>query len=659
MKCLLPMPLSLSPSLGPYGMRVIALLLALLVTLGVAVLSTGWVERWDAGLGSQAWTLAPERQAEKRLVVVAIDEKSLAEVGAWPWSRDILAQLAQRLDADGAALQLYDIALPEMRPGSQGLAETLAGVPAVLAQVPYLDGTAALRTGQMGGAVPGMRCQHPLPSTAHYLGNHATFDGLPKGHITPRHDSDGAVRQQPPLICVEGRVYPSLALRGLLHLASPASKLAPDALRMQAGEGWLAPQWQLEIATMPDIALPMDNNGDMRIPFHQSSQVFTVLPAVDVLEQRHDPAWLDGAIVLVGATAFGLGDVIATPVGAQTPGVELQARLLSGLLDQRIPYAPQGQLWYFAVVMLLSAGLLYMLASRPGRGSFIGLPLAALGLPLLLLGIHSWVLLKVDLWLGWLLPSLYAVLAGLLLLVVEYARTRLERQRLFSNLSSYLPYQMARQIAFQEPGGTVEARRESLIVLCADLRNYSAVQDVLQPEEAAGLLHGFLVEATRLIEMQGGSIYTFQGDAVIATWPDKAGSALAALSAGRELLDRGGRILPQQLPGGLEPLGLGVGIEVGSALVGSIGPARRRHHILLGQPLSQALQIQAMTAELGQPLLLGDRVADALQAQTRLQDLGSYLLEGTRKPTRLYALPPHDVPEPVLPKAAPHLTLVT
>jgi adenylate cyclase len=91
-------------------------------------------------------------------------------------------------------------------------------------------------------------------------------------------------------------------------------------------------------------------------------------------------------------------------------------------------------------------------------------------------------------------------------------------------------------------------------------------------------------------------------------------------------------------PPGLEPLALGIGIETGSALIGSFGPARRRTHTVLGETVTVAVRLQALTVDLAQPIVVGEHSARRLPKDA-LISLGSFLLEGLRTPREVYAPP--------------------
>jgi class 3 adenylate cyclase len=271
------------------------------------------------------------------------------------------------------------------------------------------------------------------------------------------------------------------------------------------------------------------------------------------------------------------------------------------------------------------------------RLSAYALPIAGLLLPLLALALHWQLLVSQQIWLGWLMPSLYTLIAASLLLLLEQSRIRAERSRIFGNLNSYLPSDVAREIAYSLPSSSINARRCDVTLLSADLRNFSAFGEARPPEESAALLHFFFVRATDIVERHGGRIQEFKGDGLLAVWDGQNEiSARASLAAAQEMLDAIHRDMPRQPPSGLEPLALGIGIEQGPALMGSIGPAQRRTHTLLGDTVTIALRIQEMTAELSQPILLGECVARQLN-DLKPESQGSFLLNGLRIPHTLFA----------------------
>lgn len=647
--------LALTPVYG----RAVVLGLAALIALALTFSSgaQNQLSVIEERLGALGWTLAPETELETRIVVVSIDEKSLAEVGPWPWSRDTMADLTRAIDDAGAQLQLHDILYADARDGDQRLVAALGNARgAVIAQVPVLAVNQAadlapetIRAGSLGGALGGIDCsaQQGLMASTSYLAPHAGFSSLSKGHIAPIVNADGSISKQPAAVCIDGQVYPSLALAGLLEATGLGiNEVADSALRsnatLRADTSFMGPAQRLGFDAYPGLAVPLDADGSMRISYSRAPSSYLAVPAVDVLNGTIDSNLLDNAWVLVGATAFGMGDVVPTPYSGATPGVELQARILGSLLDVAVPYTPRNATALLVLIAVVFAGLLLRASAQmSGRFTALLLPSAALVLPLVSLVIHAQLLRNTSIWLGWMLPAVFALVGASLLFVLEQARLRNQRDRVYSNLASYLPGDVAQEIAFSLPNSSVNAKRENVTLLSADLRNFSAFGEMRSPEETAAVLHFFFQKATQIVESHGGKLHEYKGDSILALWNTQdAQSAAQALAAAQQLVAEIDAVsLQAKTPYGLEPLALGVSIEQGPALVGSIGPAHRRTHTLLGDTVTVTLRIQEMTAELAQPILIGECAARQLDASA-LQSQGSYLLEGLTIPHVLFAPQP-------------------
>ena len=649
-------------------MRAAVLVLAAAFSSLILILFASASSSIEERIGSLGWTLFPDATIEERITLVVIDERSIAEVGPWPWSRSEMARLVAAINNAGAQLQLHDITYPEPKAGDEEfLASLQATEGAVIAQVPVLARQfTASSTGQMTHPITGISCGAgaaglSLSSTENYVAAAATLGAVPKGHNAALIDSDGAVRRSPAAVCVDGAAFPALSIAAFLQLGSSAEWSG----EILPGSSLSGPEATLTLAGYPGLEIPLDRSGAMRIPFAKAPEAFRAVSAVDVMDSRVDLSILQDSWVIVGGTAFGMADIVPTPYSGAAFGVELQARLLTGILDMSMPFTPLGAPLISGVIILAFAAVLYLLANRADRVAAYGLPAAALLLPMLAASIHISTLSFLNLWLGWLAPALFSLVAASSLLILELGRVRLERARVFGNLNSYLPQDVAREIAFSLPSSNVNARRSNVTLLNADLRNFSAFSEARPPEEIAALLHFFFTRVTEIVEQKGGRVQEFRGDGILAIWGSADGATAQKALQAAEFMQTSlnDRLLPQGAIGGLEPLALGVGIEQGPVLIGSIGPAHRRSYTLLGDTVSITLRIQEMTAELAQPILLGECVGRQLN-DTRLQSQGSYLLEGLRIPHTLFAPSPSDTAPTSLPALAesgssPNLTIVS
>jgi len=600
-------------------------------------------------IGSLPWTLFPENVLEERVTIVSIDEKSISEIGPWPWSREVMAELVSRINETGAQLQIHDVLYPVgARPGDDLFADALLeNRSSIIAQLPVIQAQSSpLQSGLLTHPVNGFRCanQGPesgFPSTDNFIGASGALESVPKGHIAPIIERDGSVNRLPALICADSKAYPALAITPFLQLTNSNDW----GVRVSRENRFFGPEKSLSLDSFPGLNIPLDGDGNLRISFRKSPTAFLSVPAIDVLNGNYDPSMFDNAFVLLGATAFGLDDIVPTPYSGVSPGVELQARVLTSILDNNTPYSPRGQGLITILISSVIAVLLFFVASLRGRAALIGLPCLAFFSSFLALLAHGAFLNTYHLWIGWIAPAMFGFFGGLVLLVVEHARVRFERSMVMQNLSSYLPDDAAKKVAFQLPTSNIQAERCEVTLLSADLRNFAALGESRPPEESASVLHYFFTKVSEIVESHGGRIHEYKGDSVLAVWDgDGCGPAAKALSAALDIENQvNANLLSEVRIDDLQPLAVGVGIEQGPALVGSIGPAHRRAHTLCGEVVTVTLRIQEMTAELAYPVLIGEVLARYLP-DTELQMLGHYLLPGLAKAHVLFSPKQEELP---------------
>lgn len=642
--------------LGRHGAAIFGLVAAGVVWLCLQWLAGDALWQLEERVGDFTWRQTAGHEVERRLIVVDIDERSLREIGPWPWPRQEQARLLERIAAAGASQQILDIVFADSRPGDDHLAKALQQHKPLLAQIFALEQGGQTSSGMLGGALDWAGCSAPFSEAMGYLANTPALLPARAGHITPRVASDGLVRSQPAVICHQGKAYPALGIAALMKASGVSS------LVMERGAGWFDPAWSLSAPQLAPGPIPLDARGDLRISWRQHPDSFISLSASDVLAGRIPESLLTNAWVLLGSSAFGLNDSIATPYGGVSSGLQAHLQILTALMDGRTPYTPRGQTGLQVAAALLGVLLLLFLRYRPHalRANAAGsrfpiylLPLVAAGWALLLWTVHIILLVTQALWVGWLAPAMFMLLAGSAMGILEHAKSRIDRDQLYTHLSSYLPAPVAAALALQSPSSAIRASTQQVSVLFADIRNFSAYCESRPAEEAAAVLHAFFSTATRVIERHGGVIEAFQGDAIIAVWngtpqPEAgrdarrvlpiASHAQLALQAAVDLLAAMRGVLPDPAPAGLEPLSLGIGVETGLAMAGSFGLASRRTHMVMGRTVTIASRLVGMTAELAHPILVGEGLAGQVGGG-QLESMGTFLLEGMRVPHHIYAYP--------------------
>jgi adenylate cyclase len=643
----------------PWLVRSGALLLAALLVGVVAGRWPNTVAGLEDRAGDRLWRLIADERSERRVVLVDIDEASLKELGGWPWSRQQMAQLSARVQAAGAAVQVLDVTFSEPREGDETLGEQLRGANVVVAQIFSLDPAVTPAVGLPTGPLKAATCPPGVPASFGHYGLAASLrDAQPAaGHITPRVGEDGVIREMPALVCHQGQAHAALALVGLWRAANP---VLPGAGRIAAPAG--GPDWQWRVAdgadgfdfglgpavrlvspSLPGLSVPLAHDGSLRVPYRVQRSAFVSVSAADVLRGQGVEA-LRGSVVIVGSTAFGMSDRVSTPLSAVAAGLEVHAQTLVGLFDQSIPYTPRGwPVWQWVLVALVALLLLLATRSLPGVPAK-RLPLVGLLVVLAALGAHAAALAGPGLWLPWAVVAGYGALASVLLASVEHALARAQRERLSAHLGAYLPASVAERLRVTEPSGNAQFEPRGVCVLVAEVRNFAALASVGPPSEVAALLHNYTCVAVDVIEKHGGVVETVIGDSITAVWSgadDPAGHAAGCVAAARELVRATAGLLRSNRPvaeaSTVQPLALGIGIEAGSALVGSFGPARRRAHGVLGQPVGVAGRIQQMTSDVSVPVLLGPQAA-ALIGDEQTEAVGEYLIDTLGGSAALYTV---------------------
>ena len=618
---------------------------ALAVVLMV-VASANWapqMQHWEERLASRTWSLANPDATERRVVVVDIDEKSTQALGPWPWPRERVATLLSSLDSYGVNLKVVDVLFEGAQDSAQDQRLALAlkaGAPTVISQLFALNPRAQLKSGQLAGAMgtcqAGSNAQQPLGTPAFgFMGAETLFaqSSAAVGHITPIIDADGNIRRVPAVVCYEGKAYPALAVSAL----AAATGAQPVWRNTASGLFSTSSAQQLDVG---GLQLPLDAKGQLRVSYQMPRDGFASVSAVDVLQGKVPASMLNGAWVLVGSTAFGGGDAVPTPQGGAVGGVEVHAQLMSAALDARTPFVPAwAPLWPLVTGFVALMVLVFSLRVAGSKAAVV-IPLLALAICASIFAVHSVLLLSLHQWLGWGQLAVFVALSAGLLTTSEMLRVRFERERLFENLSSYLPEGAARRVAFEGPTAQVVAETREATVMLVDLRNFSAYCEERPPEDAAMVLHLFYTTLDRIVTEHGGVVEQMVGDSLTAVWNGSSPCnhhAQKALQAAEFIWKEGVAQLPKVASRKTPPLDIGIGIETGPVMVGSFGPARRRVHAVMGEAVSVASRLEKLTAELGYPVLVGPQ-AKTQSGHKDTQRLGDFLLAGMRTPRTVYAL---------------------
>jgi adenylate cyclase len=582
------------------------------------------------------------RGVDSRIVILDIDEKSLGEIGRWPWGRSLMADVINKLfDKYGVAILGFDVVWAE-RDTSSGIDTLDALAEKDLRQVagfqeiykglrPRLDNDLLFAQAIKGRsvvlgyyfnsedrAVRANAIPEPVLPKGTFAGRNVPFDewkgytgNLPiymksaaaAGHFNPRVDFDGVTRRVPMIVEFDGAYYEALSLamvRVILGKPDVEPGYAPGSFMSKGYSG-------LEWLKVGPLTVPVDDSVSALIPYRGSKLSFPYVSLADVIKERVKPEALKGKIALVGTSAPGLFDLRSTPVDSVYPGVEIHANLIAGMLDQALKQKPAFMLG--AEVILLALGGVVLAMLIPMLSALWATLVAVAGLALIV-AFNFAVWSKADM----VLPLAASVLMTLTLYVMNMAygyfvESRSKRQ--FTELfGQYVPPELVDKMA-EDPGKyNMEPRSAELTILFSDVRGFTSISEALKPDELREYINHYLTDMSSIIRAKyRGTLDKYIGDAIMAFWGapvDDAQHARNGVLAGLEMQKECEVLNAKFAARGWPTLKIGVGLNSGTVRVGDMGSQVRRAYTAMGDAVNVASRLEGRTKGYGVGILVGE-----------------------------------------------------
>ena len=616
------------------------------------------VDRLEAIVYDTRLALTMPRTVDPRIVVLDIDEKSLAEKekggeGRWPWPRDRMALLLDKLfDHYEIAIVGFDVVFAE-RDESSGLKvlqqlaqkelKDVAGFQSTLKQLqPQLDYDDIFASHMRNRAVvlgytfnnnssdgvpATIKGQLPPPvlpsgtfaaknieffSFGGYTANLAEFQksAAGAGHFSIEPDADGILRRVPMLAEFKGSYYEPLSLAMVRLLIGMPNVVPgyPSDKALILSKNYSGLEW-LEVGK---IKVPVDEAVTALIPYRGKQKSFKYVSGVDVMNEKVELADLKGKIVLVGTTAPGLLDLRATPIEAVYPGVEVHANMISGMLDRNIkqkpPYVIGAEFLGLLIAGLAMALLLPLLNPLKSLLVTVAVLLAVLFTNLLVFHVGNLVLPLAS---GLLLISL---LFALNMTYGYFVETRGKRQ-ITGLFGQYVPPELVDEMSRNPESFSMEGESREMTVLFTDVRGFTTISEGLDPKQLSQLMNEFLTPLTEVIYKHRGTVDKFMGDCIMAFW----GAPLAdpaharnGILAGLEMHQVLQKLKPEFQARGWPEIKIGVGLNTGRMSVGNMGSKLRTAYTVMGDAVNLASRLESITKEYGADIIVGEGTKNAV-----------------------------------------------
>ena len=574
--------------------------------------------------------LPREIYAEDPVVIIDIDDRSLAEIGQWPWSRNQLAKLTNQ--AYAAAALGFDIVFAESDrtnpqnfissyPLNEDLKKELSALPSndeLFSQAIANHGTVVLGQAlnnknniKPSKAKFGLVTQgdDPKQFITNYSGIQNNIKQLESSAAGVGSmsigNNDAIVRQLPTFERVDDQLVPSLALE-MTRVAVGASTFQIKSSNASSEEAYGA-QTGINNIKLGPLTIPTTPKGNAWVYFAPSKNISTI-SAADVISGAVPPEFFEGKVALIGTSAAGLLDLRSTPTEKNVPGVTIIAQFMQQIFANEFLQRPD---WLFGAEFI--AGLLLAV--------LITLGIQALGpvggLSIFLVGSSgimgsSYYFFKSKLFLvDPISPLIISLSVYVAVTFFNFLFTELERSRVRGAFAQYLSPEMVNRLAESSESLVLGGERKEMTFLFSDIRGFTKISEQYKddPEALTQLINELLTVLSNAILEHGGTIDKYMGDCIMAFWnaptdqADHRQLAIQAAHSMNEALDQFNLNTDGSLGFKLE---IGIGINSGNCIVGNMGSDKRFDYTVLGDAVNLASRLESQSSNYGLHMIIGE-----------------------------------------------------
>ncbi|MEN6468430.1 MAG: CHASE2 domain-containing protein [Smithella sp.] len=626
-------------------------------------------------------------------VIAVIDEKSLAELGRWPWPRTVIAQLVNKLKKGGAKAVGFDIVFAE--PDANANIKMIDALAAEMKKSGISDANVIRmlrkkRTAADTDLILAESIKNAKNVTlgyffhfarkgsekelAHFTGKKITENTtliensrygminsttdkpdesyLPhayapetniaqiakasqnNGYFNMLPDSDGSNRWSPLVIVFGNNFYSSLAV-SLVHAYLDFPGLA---LNLE--------EYGAKSIAIGNTIVPTDESGRLLINYMGPPRTFPHYSISEIISEKIPPETFRDKIVLVGATATGIYDLRVTPFSAVFPGVEIHANIIDNILHQNF-LTHSSFTRFIDVFAIIFFGLVLGLLIprlRPIAGM-----IAAFLMIAAFVVMNFFVFFKFNVWLNLVYPLLTMATIYLGITIYHYFKEEREKKKIRGAFQYYLNASVINEILKDPAKLKLGGEKKDLTVLFSDIRGFTTMSEGLTPQELVALLNEYLTAMTNKVFEYEGLLDKYMGDAIMAVFgapldqPDHAKRAcLTALAMMQELH----RLQKKWKEEGRRVFNIGIGVNSGEMNVGNMGSEMRFDYTVMGDMVNLGSRLEGTNKEYGTNIIISEFTYEKVKDDMCCRELDFVRVKGKVKPVRIYELLAEKKDEP-------------
>ena len=628
-------------------------------------------------------------KAGPETVIAAIDEKSIDELGRWPWSRTVMAQLVKKLMNHQVKVIAFDVVFssPDNSSGKQNLIQIKKQLKTKVDNKPLIDRVInpliedsdhdakfaeALRhsrrsilgyyfhnqpedtdhlsdedlqrylqnikssqfngfiksKGDLDLSVINFKTGYAVESSIHILSKNARSAGF----LNYDPESDGTLRKLPLIIKYRDKTtgkmffFPSLSMRIL-------ERYLKGSLLMRVGE--LGAEKVILDAAEP-VEIPVNSRGELWVNFLGNRGTFPHYSITDLLHDRTaaiPEGSLKDKIVIVGATATALGDVKRTPFGPLYPGVEIQATIIDNVLHNKFLSKPDRIIMLELAHLLLFGFFLTWVYSRMKPVSGVITCILIIGAQF---GVNQWVFRNQGLWMTNVFPIFENGFIFSALTIYGYLTEKKERNVIENTFGKYMSPKVIDKLLEDPAALKLGGEQKELTAFFTDLGSFTSLSEKLSAEELVNLLNEYLSEMTEILLKHEGTLDKYDGDAIKAFFGAPVYFEDHARRACWVALEMQNRlaVLRKKRP----ELRMRIGINTGLMVVGNIGCKNRMNYGMNGDSVNLAARLEGANKEYGTQILISQSTFEQAGKFIETREIDTVRVMGRTHPTRIYEL---------------------
>lgn len=607
-----------------------------------------------------------EIKGNENIIIIDIDEKSLKELGQWPWSRDKVAHLLQNLSEYGVGIVGLDVVFAEPDNSSPKkvfqkmglksddvidyddvLGDTIAQTPTIVGYVFALNDDGIAPEGHPKSSA--VIIEQNKPENSYLIKPHRAIlnvsqiqkNAYSNGYFNTVPDSDGIVRSIPLVMEYNGVIYPSLSLE-MMRLVLEQTKIT-----LQYDERGISQ------ILLGELAIPTDFYGRMLVNYRGPQNSYRYISASDIYYKRVDALHVEGKIALLGTSAAGLLDLRSTPFDSVYAGVEVHANALDNILNKEFISKP---IWAVGVD-LLSIGLIVLITF-----ALLLVPSALASFAILVIlnasviGTHYYLMVYEGILLNTILVLFALNVLFVLGQAINYFLEIKQKEMIKGKFASKVSPAVMNDILSSE-GDVLEGKEREITVFFSDVRNFTNISEAMgNPKKLIALMNTYMDPMTEIIIKSGGTVDKFIGDAIMAYWnapTDVENHADKAVSASLEQLHRLKELNAsiRQNPEfesvvkmadkkGVPVIDIGIGLNTGVAIVGEMGSSGRSDYTVIGDPINLGSRLESLCKYYNSKLNISHFTKAQLKGEYILRFLDLVTVKGKSEPVEIWQV--HD-----------------